>query len=294
MSDFFSRITERALGLTESLGPRTPSRFEPPSGALPDLPSSKTDEETQDALEIPRSDASPAQPYYRETPRATRESETSPQPLPSLPERRLGEPPHARPESAPVTSAAGGRRARHETRPTAAPAAETSTRPRSATSTPLVTDQAASTGADSTPRAEAPATHRWEGPETRRPSENQRLADAAQRKTAPSRGQAHATALESAPKHPAPESCRAPEATVGPSLSPTPAERPPDVLTRDLQRNLANLAANADPKIKVSIGRVEVRAVMEPKAETSKPRRSSPGAGSLNDFLERHRQRRHR
>lgn len=292
MSDYFSRVAQRALGVAETLKPRLPSRFEPSSDAVPDLPPFQAEEKPPD--EVPMTPTLPDRPAA-ETP-ATRTIVQRPRTTnPSRPARH----PHASTRSEPPTRPEGGvTDASLAPRPSPPPSRtpgllEPATSPpgsrsESSGSNATIATRAAKQNptrgeaADRSPNRDKikPDSLENESPEVRAPSNPTSMASATDRsatRTDPVRGHD----VQGFKPPPPPSS-----AGVDPALTP--------VIVPDGPRREPTPEATPGATIKVSIGRVEVRAVMEATGDERKPRRNAPSTTSLQDFLERHAERRRR
>jgi hypothetical protein len=295
MSDYFSRLADRALGRAEVLAPRVPYRFETGLPPVSAAPSDGSGEEASSDLE----NSSPLSKPVSEISPPLRVNQPSVSTLP-----RLQEPTRNGPGR---TSAAapqvGSPQATHELQrrqrppaPVTAPPADnlSEPKPQSVLSPPLTQRNERRTSQVTAPKEKAQTSRREEvhprielyptkigqPPDAPiSPAPEPRSEPTPARQPVPSapkiRRAFHAEADRRIPiLHPRKKDEHAP----GPPAkfsSPSRRAEPP-----------------AEPPIKVTIGRVEVRAVMEAPKPAARPRKPVRSAISLDDFLKRHEERR--
>ncbi len=283
MSDYLKRLAERVAGVVDAIKPRVPYRFERPanSGVEPhDDQLARTDgmgpqhRAAKDPLESPR-DVSRPQPL---APRA--EASIVP-----------GEPPPEPVKSSPVAATLAG------TVPAPKPQAQADRAPSrkdTSTSRPREQDDAAPSRIDYRKRE-------LQSPQTGKPAAT-RIGTAHTASTIPLE---YVAPTGAAVGHRSVARLDEPQQVMRPSDEPQPVVRPRDDVVRrrdkdprDLMRAMADLSAEGkaeqrqESAVTVTIGRVEVRAVIEPPKAPPRPRRAAHSAISLDEYLKRHEERR--
>jgi hypothetical protein len=285
MSDYLKRLAERVAGVVDAIKPRVPYRFERPvnSGV----------ERHDDQLA--RTDGmGPQQHRAAKDPLESPRDVSRPQPLAPRAEASIvpGEPPPEPVKSSPVAATRAG------TVPAPKPLAQADRAPSqkdaSTSIKPREHDGAASSRIDSRKRE-------LQSPQTGKPAAT-RSGTAHTASTIPLE---HVAPTGAAVGHRSVAWLDEPQQVMRPSAEPQPVVRPRvDVVRRrdrdprDLMRAMADLSAEGkaeqrqESAVTVTIGRVEVRAVIEPPKAPPRPRRAAHSAISLDEYLKRHEERR--
>ena len=295
MSDYFSRLADRALGRAEVLAPRVPYRFETGVPAVSAAPPDDSGEDASSDLE----NSSPlSKPVIEISPRA-RANRAS---IPTLGEPEettrdaLGRTSAAAPQAGPPQATHEPQRRQRPSVPVTAPRADDPPEPKQQSAlSPILT----------------------QCNERRRTSQGTAPKEKAQtsRKEVHPRIELHPVQINKppdAPISPAPQPRSEPKPTRSPVPSalkvrrafqaetdrpisilrlPKREARPPNPPAK-LSSPIHRAEPPAEPSIKVTIGRVEVRAVIEPPKPAAKPRKPMRSAISLDDFLKRQEERR--
>ena len=293
MSDYFSRLADRALGRVAVLAPRVPYRFETVAPTVSAAP-------PDDSGEEPSSDLESSSPLSKPIIEVSQSPHVNQPSVPTLP--RLQEPTHnALRRTSAAAPQAGSPQATHEPQrrqrppaPVTAPRADdpSEPKPQSVLRPPLTQRNERRTSQGPAPREKAQTSRREEvRPRIElHPAKISKLPDgpispASQPRSEPT------PARQPVPS--APKVRRALHAETDrriPVLHPRKKDEP------GLSAKFSNPRRRAEPpeepSIKVTIGRVEVRAVMEPPKPAARPRKPVRNAISLDDFLKRHEKRR--
>ena len=291
MSDYFSRLADRALGRAEVLAPRVPYRFETVAPTVSAAP-------PDDSGEEPSSDFESSSPLEVLSPPPHVNQPSVPTlPRPQEPARNgLGRTSAAAPQ-------AGSPQATHEPQRRQRPP------------TPVTMPQADNPSEPKTKAVLRPAPTQRNVRRTSQGPAPREKAQTSRREEVHPRIELHPTKIGKpldAPISAAPE----------PRSEPTPARQPvpsapkvrrafhaetdrgiPVLHPRKKDEHAPGPSAKfssprrraeppEEPSIKVTIGRVEVRAVMEPPKPAARPRKPVRNAISLDDFLKRHEKRR--
>ena len=297
MSDFFGRLAARALGLAQALEPRVPYRFEHAASAVPASPPDEAEEERSAKMEgaAPRARTPFEDPSFRVGER------TPPAPLRTENTLRTSAP---IPQPAPAAKMSG---ALDESQRVVRPAEPTKMSPSESVSKPTPKPMM-NPLVPAMPPANAARNPR-------------RIAAKRDEATAGSPTEVHVVhdPGESHPVRPAKSAETSVRPASLPARKPTQSKQPSTIEIRRAvgvkadhappilrpkekhQRDGARATVALDkefrrepqePTIKVTIGRVEVRAVMEPSKPFSMPRRPASRVISLDEYLKRHEERR--
>ena len=295
MSDYFSRLAERALGRVEVLAPRVPCRFETGVPAVSAAPPDDSGEDAPSDLE----NSSPlSKPVIEISPRARADRAS----VPTLggPEETirdgLGRSSAAAPQAGPPRATLEPQRRQRPSVPVTAPRADNLSEPKqkSALSPPPTQwNERRRTSQGTAPKEKAQTSRKEVHPRIEvHPAKISKPPDAPISPAAQPRSEPKPTRL---PVPSAPKVRRAFQAETDrpiPILGPPKREaRSPDPPAK-FSSPSRRVEPPAEPSIKVTIGRVEVRAVIEPPKPAAKPRKPMRSAISLNDFLKRQEERR--
>ena len=290
MSDYLTRLAERAVGLAQAIAPRVPYRFEqagislagPPRDARPDQPPIRTEDEyaldeaaatdprPRRAKDIPASSSRHAQESSPAAPRGSRVAPdrygvrrgSDPQleaALPTATDLRSGSVSRSKPQppsSPPEPAVQESRRASREERP----------------------GSPANVNARSERRSQQPAP--------RREADRRTVSTPPTRSERASRG----TAAGGRSTEARPVSRDEARPVVRPKENLRPGNKPAFELASELAGR--RTVRREDPTVTVTIGRVEVRAVLEPPKPPAKSRKVSASAIPLEAYLERQEARR--
>jgi hypothetical protein len=272
MTDYLEHLAARALGQADLVRPRLPGLFEPLD------PSEAAATEPFRAQEIERPSGRAAPVDARPEP----EKSVRRSPKSASPTAAGQRPPMADPGRASIASSTSSARPSIEPQRDGPPA-ETAAPPResplpavSATEVePLPTRQAATPRAGSAASSDPGGPPSWPGPRPPAIPREPPTVAASPRGTV------------GGPPRSAPQS---PIELPSPPVRPQPAQAPPKRSEPVRGERDASSPAAPAPTIRVTIGRVDVRALLQPAPRTAAPRRGS--AVALDEYLKQRRERR--
>ncbi len=309
MSDYFTRLAERALGVIETVKPRVPSRFERGAYALSLMPSVEQDDEKSAMLEeVDPPPRMPAQdpplprpkdqdrtrsgpPRAEESPRDIIRSDLAP-PAPKVPKAFL----------APKVPKAPGESRRASTPPVTVAAAQSESVAGAKRHVPI--DPPRPANAVVSPTRDAPAKeaarlnrrteiHPFHARTESHPVKTSIFNETSVQVTARPVPGPPAPMKPRVPSKPAVESDPHPsfdEATR--VLRPRKRDEHDPAPGSPVWDRERRAEPSGEPTIKVTIGRVEVRAVMEPPKAPVQQRKAASRAIALDEYLKRHAERR--
>ena len=293
MSDYLRRLAERAVGVAKSIAPRAPYRFETAATSLSEIPSDEPPDEVarmDDEGRTPDTAAKDPLPGRADTLRPpSRSSERSPVDVSPLSHGTIVTTASTVPDK-PETGLAGS----SPMTPRVPGATRDSKRHAQPDRSPQRNDTSKS-GAAARRERTAPAQNARTGSESQLPPLEKVAAK-------------HTSGVPSAstigPERLAPQPFVAGRSSAsrseGTRLVAHAREvvRKPSGNGRDVRRAMDERSSDRKPgwrqehTVAVTIGRVEVRAVMEPPKAPSRPRRAATSGISLYDYLERHEEKR--
>jgi hypothetical protein len=291
MSDYLTKLAERAVGAAEAIEPRVPYRFERAVDILPGIPFAEWNDERPTGMD----DEGPLHDRFADDPPLFRANDPGP------PEPHARDRPFRDVSRVPHQPMSG-------TDPSAVPS---DPRPKPVKSSPVASPRTR-TVLDSQPEARLDLLPWKDAPATAKAGTDGRT------------GQANIVRpmTESQPARPGPPAAIPIPAAAAPRAATTqlepvkrsgaavrrssvgtpdetrPTLRPRNKEERGVRRAVAESFTDRgaerrqEPTVRVTIGRVEVRAVMEPRRAPSRPRRAAKSAISLDEYLKRHEERR--
>lgn len=270
MSDFLQRLARRTIGLPEGVEPRLRTRFEPPARAIGFGPQVDGDDLESDAGSATSAEEQAAVLAHELLPARRRRPSSVRQTLVDFSER----PSEDQSETLPRPQSRRDRPADQSAEPTPAAHRTLDTAPEPPEATPVASTPSESNNHVGT---EVPAEPN-DGSEDRRPGR-------ADRQTTPPRGVAidDGARPQEVHRHEVAEPrvrAAQPEPSIRP-LGPLPGLPAPDHASAT-----TSIESVAQPRITVSIGRVDVRAVFAPPPPVALPVQTGPTM-QLEDYLER-------